>query len=41
MKKYHVEFIGTFFLVLPAGMIVAATHAAGELAPLSPPASPS
>jgi aquaporin Z len=35
MKKYLVEFIGTFFLVLTVGMTVIEPHAAGELAPLA------
>jgi len=35
MKKYLVEFIGTFFLVLTVGMTVIEPGAAGELAPLA------
>jgi aquaporin Z len=35
MKKYLVEFIGTFFLVLTVGMTVIAPHDAGDLAPLA------
>jgi aquaporin Z len=35
MKKYLVEFIGTFFLVLTVGMTVIEPHAAGDLAPLA------
>ena len=35
MKKYLVEFIGTFFLVLTVGMTVIEPHAAGGLAPLA------
>ena len=35
MKKYLVEFIGTFFLVLTVGMTVIEPGAAGDLAPLA------
>jgi aquaporin Z len=35
MKKYLVEFIGTFFLVLTVGMTVIEPGVAGELAPLA------
>ena len=35
MKKYLVEFIGTFFLVLTVGMTVIEPGAAGELAPIA------
>ena len=35
MKKYLVEFIGTFFLVLTVGMTVVEPGAAGDLAPLA------
>jgi aquaporin Z len=35
MKKYLVEFIGTFFLVLTVGMTVIEPGAAGNLAPLA------
>jgi aquaporin Z len=35
MKKYLVEFIGTFFLVLTVGMTLIEPGAAGDLAPLA------
>ena len=35
MKKYLVEFIGTFFLVLTVGMTVIGPGAADQLAPLA------
>ena len=35
MKKYLVEFIGTFFLVLTVGMTLIEPHAVGDLAPLA------
>jgi aquaporin Z len=35
MKKYLVEFIGTFFLVLTVGMTVIEPGAADNLAPLA------
>ncbi len=35
MKKYLVEFMGTFFLVLTIGSVVMAPNDAGALAPLA------